>query len=287
MVSTLGSSKALGEESAWTLNISVSFQSAIMPFLAGKTVPHSVDSALVARVESRSRVGRIGDVAVNGVRHLVAQNREFVKLQTSLVFSVDALVSKETGSGDLHQHQWLALGDQIVHNSIATYHVGGHAVTNEEDDVLGPLLGVEVADNPLGGGLLAIVVVQGDGVSARLVEGNLTVRLGGDVDNGGLVGVLSKEVLIPVECPLLERRLLDVKGFGKVLGLAAVLGDGHLELLVGLAVVGGLGAIDGSVNLDTQIKQLTREEVALVGRQNTSQGRACSQALEGLGRDAR
>lgn len=110
MVSTLGSSKALGEESAWTLNISVSVLSDMMPFLDGTTVPHSVDGALVARVESRGRVGRIGDVAVNGVCHLVAQDGEFVKLQTSLVFAVDALVSKETSSGDLHQHQWLAIG---------------------------------------------------------------------------------------------------------------------------------------------------------------------------------
>lgn len=168
-----------------------------------------------------------------------------------------------------------------------TYHVGGHAVTNEEDDVLGPLLGVKIANNPLGGGLLAIVVAQSDGVGARLVEGNLAVRLGRDVDDRGLVGILGKEVLIPVERPLLERRLLDTKGIGKVLSLAALLGNGHLELLIRLAVVGGFGAIDGSMNLDTQVKQLAREEVALVRRQNTSQRRACSQALEGLGRDGR
>ena len=58
----------------------------------------------MARVESRGRVGRVGDVAVDGVGHLVAQDRELVKLQTSLVFAIDALVSKETGSGDLYQH---------------------------------------------------------------------------------------------------------------------------------------------------------------------------------------
>lgn len=78
----------------------------MIPFpAAGKTVPHSVDGALVARVESRGRVGRIGDVAVNGVCHLVAQHGELVKLQTSLVFAIDALVSKKTSSGDLHRHQ--------------------------------------------------------------------------------------------------------------------------------------------------------------------------------------
>ena len=64
-------------------------------------LPHSVDGALVASVKSRGRVGRVGDIAVDGVCHLVTDDGELVHLHESLVLSVDALVSQETGSGDL------------------------------------------------------------------------------------------------------------------------------------------------------------------------------------------
>jgi hypothetical protein len=64
-------------------------------------LPHSVDSALVASVKSRGRVGRVGDVAVDRMGHLVTENGELVQLHQSLVLSVDALVSQETGGSDL------------------------------------------------------------------------------------------------------------------------------------------------------------------------------------------
>ena len=169
--------------------------------------------------------------------------------------------------------------------SSTAYHVGGHAVTNEEDDILGLALLGDVADNPVGGGLAAIVVVEDDLVIAGLVEGNAAVGLGSDIDDGGGLGVLGIEVLIPLELPLLELRLRNLEGLSKVLGLLALLGDGDLELFVGLAVVGSLGAVDGGVNLDAEIKQLTREEIALIGRQNAAEIRAASKALVGLGRD--
>lgn len=64
-------------------------------------VPHGIDSALVTGVQGRGRVGRVGDVAINRVGHLVTKHRELIHLHASLVFSIDALVSEKTGGGNL------------------------------------------------------------------------------------------------------------------------------------------------------------------------------------------
>lgn len=165
-----------------------------------------------------------------------------------------------------------------------TYHVGGHTITNEEDDVLGLSLGLERANSPLGSGLLAVIVVQSNGVLAGLVEGDLAIDLGGNVDNAWLVLVLSEEVLIPVKLPCLDLGLLEAECLCKVLGLLALLGDGHLELLVGLAIVGGLRAIDGSVDLDTEVKELSGKEITLVRGKNATKRRTCAQTLVSLRR---
>ncbi len=55
----------------------------------------------MASVKSRGRVGRVGDVAVDRMGHLVTENGELVQLHQSLVLSVDALVSQETSGSDL------------------------------------------------------------------------------------------------------------------------------------------------------------------------------------------
>ena len=52
-----------------------------------------VNSALVASVKGRGRVGRVGDVAVDGVCHLVTEDRKLVHLEASLVDTIDTLVS--------------------------------------------------------------------------------------------------------------------------------------------------------------------------------------------------
>ena len=231
-------------------------------------------------VQSRSRVGRVGDVAVNRVGHLVTEDGELVQLHQSLVLSVNALVSQETSGSDLSCK--LAFASPALHKQ--TYHVGGHAITNEEDDVLGLSLRLERANSPLGSGLLAVVVVQSNGVLAGLVEGDLAVDLGGNVDNTGLVLVLGKKVLVPVELPCLDLGLLEAECLCKVLGLLTLLGNGHLELLVRLAIVGSLRAVDGSVNLDTEIEELAGEEVTLVWGQNATERRTCAQTLVGLRR---
>lgn len=233
-------------------------------------------------VQSGSRVGRVGDIAVDRVGHLVTEDGELVQLHQSLVLSVDALVSQETSSGDLSRQ--LAPTSLVLRKQ--TYHVGGHAITNEEDDVLGLSLRLEVANSPLGSGLLAVVVVQSNSVLAGLVERDLAVDLGSNVDNAGLVLVLSEEVLVPVELPCLNLGLLEAKGLCEVLGLLALLGDGDLELLVRLAIVSGFGAVDGSVNLDTEIEELAREEVTLVWGKNATKRRTCAQTLVGLRRSS-
>lgn len=72
---------------------------------------HGIDGALVAAVQGRCRVGRVGDVAVDGVGHLMTDNGKLVHLHGGLVLSVDALVSEQAGCSDLVTMlvRWLAL----------------------------------------------------------------------------------------------------------------------------------------------------------------------------------
>ena len=130
-----------------------------------------VDSGLVASVQSSCGVGRVGDERIHGVGHLVAQDRELVHLQLGLVLSIDALVCNQTSSSD---------------------HVGGHSVTDEEDDVLSATLLGNITDEPVGNGLLLAVVGQDSLILAWLVERKVSVGLGGNVDKGGLFSILSE-----------------------------------------------------------------------------------------------
>lgn len=133
----------------------------------------AIDGALVSSVESCSGVGRIGDEAVNRVGHLMTKNREFVHCHGGLVLSIDALVSDQACGRD---------------------HVGGHAITDEEDDVLGLALLSQIANEPGSFGLAAIVVVESGNVFTRLVECNTTVCLGGYVDQSGLLRILREKI---------------------------------------------------------------------------------------------
>ena len=99
---------------------------------------HGINSTLVSTIESRSRVSRVSDKAVNGMRHLMTEDRELIHLQQRLVFSVDGLVGEKTGSGDLDTVSKSV--SPCPPGSRAAYHIGGHAVANKEDDILGLLL---------------------------------------------------------------------------------------------------------------------------------------------------
>lgn len=133
----------------------------------------SVDRALVASVQSRRRVGRVGDEGVDRVGHLVAQDRELVHLHLRLVLSIDRLVTDQASSCD---------------------HVGGHTITNKHDDVLGFALLCKVADKPGSLGRAAIVVVERRRIFSRLVQGQPAVGLCADVYYCVPLGVASEEV---------------------------------------------------------------------------------------------
>lgn len=105
--------------------------------------------------------------------HLVAQDGELVHLHRSLVLAIDAAVGDQASGRD---------------------HVGRHAVTDEQDDVLGLTLFGDVTDDPIGSGCLVVVVGQSGLVLTRLVESNLSVGLGGDIDERGLARILGKEI---------------------------------------------------------------------------------------------
>jgi hypothetical protein len=130
----------------------------------------------VPSVEGCRGVGRVGDEAVDGVGHLVAENGKLVHGHGSLVLSVDALVSDQTCGRN---------------------HVRGHAVANEKDNVLRLALLGEVLDEPLCFGLASIVVIERSNVLARLVKSNTTVSLCGNVDESWLLGVACEEI-----CPM-------------------------------------------------------------------------------------
>ena len=237
-------------------------------------------------VQGRSRVGGISDKGIQGVGHLVAKDRELVHGHPGLVFPVDRLVGDQAGSRD---------------------HVGGHAIGDEEDNVL--RLGAlrRVADNPVGGGGGAIVVGQHGLVLARTVEGDATVGLGGDLDERGFLRVLCKEIyaalgqrgtahcvrleiltLIPGEIPPLELRGLNIPEllWGLWLAVPSLAGNGKGE--VGIrASLACLGAVDGRVHLQPDVEVLAGEEVGLVGREDAAQVGTGAQALEGLRGDGR
>lgn len=225
----------------------------------------SIDSSLVAGVQSSGRVGRVGDEGINGVSHGVAEDWKLVHGHLGLVLAVLGLVSDETSSSD---------------------HVGGHSVPDEEEDVpcLPDLL--HLADGPGGSGGLAIIL-EGGLVFTGLIKVDLSVGLGGDVDNGWLASITGKVVLEPSEGPLLELRFgnLEPLGTGKDTAVATNSLDGELEVLVWVWVSGSLGSVNRSMDFETDIESLTSKEISLIWRKNTSQIRTGTQTLKGLGRD--
>jgi hypothetical protein len=75
-------------------------------------------------------------------------------------------------------------------------HVGGHAVSNVEQNVLGLTDLRQILDIPvcsLGG---AVVAKHGL-VLARLEKSHTTVGLGGDIDERRCLGVLGEQILVP------------------------------------------------------------------------------------------
>lgn len=103
----------------------------------------------------------------------MTEHRELVHGHGGLVLSVDALVTDQ---------------------ACGRYHIGGHTISNEEDDVLGLAFLSKVANKPSSLGLAAVVVVEGGGVLAGFVQSNTAVGLGRNIDEAGVLCVASEEV---------------------------------------------------------------------------------------------
>ena len=78
-------------------------------------------------------------------------------------------------------------------------HVGGHTVSNVEENVLSLADFGQILDIPVRS-LGCTVVAKYSFILARLEECYAAVGFGNDVDEGRSVGILSKEVLIPGLC---------------------------------------------------------------------------------------
>lgn len=167
--------------------------------------------------------------------HLRAVAGGLVKSHVGLVATVDGLVGKETSSRD---------------------HRSSHTVTNEEDEVLGLLAVGNRLDLP--GSLLGLTTVEGedDLVLAGVVELDIAVRLGDDVDRGRRVGLLGEEVLVPGEVVRLGLGVLEAEELGDVNELGALTTNLEREVGVDLAAVVSLGAVDGRLDLNTDVESL-------------------------------
>jgi hypothetical protein len=128
---------------------------------------------------------------------------------------------------------------------------------------------LNVTDDPVGNSLGAIVVVEGGNVLSGLVDGNSSVDLGSDIDEGSLAGLFSKEILVPAEVPLLELGLGNLEVRGGILSSGSLFGNGEAEVTIWDTTV-GLGSVHRSVNLETDVKVLTSEEISLIRRENTT-----------------
>lgn len=146
---------------------------------------------------------------VNRVCHLQTNMVHVVELHLALVLSVDLLVTDQSGSGD-----------------------GGlrHTVTDEEDNILCTSLLGGFVDSPLGQSLLVVVVTQLELVLSGFVQGQISVCLGGNVDDGRGLSIPGKQVLhrscgqrwTALDCtsctylvvgkvPLFKRRIFDLE----------------------------------------------------------------------------
>jgi hypothetical protein len=186
----------------------------------------------------------------------VTENGELVHGHCSLILSVDTLVSDQ---------------------ACGCNHVCGHAVANEENNVLRLALLSEVLDEPLCFGLASIVIIQRSNILARLVKSNTTVGLCGNVDESCLLRVTCEEIfriglawffkvfvklltLVVGKVPFLNLRLLNLEVVLCSFPGSTLLRDSEGELLV-QGQTNALGSVHGLMNLKTDIKVLSGQEI--------------------------
>ena len=136
-----------------------------------------------------------------------------------------------------------------------------HSITNKQNDVLGLLDFCQRSHDPVGHGLGAIVVGKSGSIFARLIEGKLSVSLCCYIDHRRRLCIDSEQILEPGEVPPLDFRLGNFEKAGSTGRSSAGLGDVELEVLVRHTSV-GFGAVDGGVDFDTDVKELTGEEIS-------------------------
>jgi hypothetical protein len=221
----------------------------------------------------------------------VAQDRELVHCHAALIFTIDALVSdpeseiqsagsrKRMGTILVEQASlqtesdtvgmlswrsshdgWSNLQDWLTEFVPLAYaqtscrdHICGHAITDKHDYVLCLLGNLGVADGPVGLSNTTTGIGESSDVVSRLVQGDLSVSLGSNLDQCRCLCSLSEEILIPSEVPPLNGRFgdLQVRSGGLAVLLLAILCDGESERLIGSKVAGYyFAAILRSVDLD-------------------------------------
>lgn len=133
-------------------------------------------------------------------------------------------------------------------------------LTDEEDHILSPLFCRQRTYGPVGDGLLGTSISrEGDHIVAWLIQSHAAVDLGGYVDDRRILRILCEQVLIPFECPLLQRRLrLLEERCNALCCSSSLLLDGDGELLVWHASVICLASVLRRVNLETDVELLTR-----------------------------
>jgi hypothetical protein len=106
--------------------------------------------------------------------HLQTNVVHVVKLHGALILSVNLLVTDQSSGGNSGLR---------------------HTITDEQDHVLGTSLRLGSVNSPVGKSLLVVVVVQCQLVLSGFVQGEVSVCLGGNVDDCRRFGVLGEEVL--------------------------------------------------------------------------------------------
>lgn len=133
----------------------------------------SVDRAFMARVECCRGVGAIGNIRIQGMRHLMAKYWEFVHLHLGLILAIDALMSDQSSGSD---------------------HVCGHSISDEKQNILSSAGSRYISNKPRSDGLCTAVVGQCRSVCSWLVQSHMSVRLSGHIDNRRFLGISSKQV---------------------------------------------------------------------------------------------
>lgn len=141
--------------------------------------------------------------------------------------------------------------------------VGSHTISNEEDYILRLLLLRKRSNNPIRNCRAAVIVREGSDIVTWVAKSKSTTGFRGHTNNGGRVGILREEILIPTKVPTLQSWLRSSKESCGTLRCATWSLEGKSKARVGNASV-CFGAIDWGMDLKTDVKILTRKKIRLI-----------------------